>query len=409
MCRAPTLCTLIEVDCSIISLITFFHFLRLSLLSSRRTRVAERRPSSPLSSGASHPPHHCWSLSQLLITPLPPLSPSFPFSHCSLPSFPSYLIANRSIHSSSLASLSLSLSSLSEVGKIWNMPVPDISPSFPLSSVSLIRISQMFCDYFYPDLGDIFSPSSAGKSAAFSLFSNQDLEGEYFFKPRIKQLWFLCWLFSCEIEIHRNSGACNMSNGFKRNYCDTVQCFNKNCLCDICDLLIVMVKKKKKKSLYLQNHICGSSPGSILLSCSQSLSPFVSPSSLYPLLLHFSIMETLESFTSLLSIMSFKLFPYFLFLTSLLFLCSTTFPSLTLLILSSSPPPPLGSRSSLSSHIVSCPHHITNSLSQAISLLASLPCTTSSYFLRPRLPHLPRLLSPSCPPSCISSYYSRKS
>lgn len=158
----------------------------------------------------------------------------------------------------------------------------------------------------------------------------------------------------------------------------------------------------------MQNHICGSSPGSILLPCSQSLSPFVSPSSFYPLLLHFSIMETLKSFTSQPSIMSFKLFPYFLFLTSLLFLCSTTFPSLRLLILSSSPPPPLGSRSSLSSHIVSCPHHITNSLSQAISLHASLPCPTS-YFPRPRLPLLPRLLSPSCPPSCISSYYSQKS
>lgn len=102
-----------------------------------------------------------------------------------------------------------------------------------------------------------------------------------------------------------------MSNGFKRICHDTVHGFKQNCLCDICDLLIRRFKKIAC--------ICKITFVEALLvqfgSPALSLCLFVSPSSLYPLLFHFSIMETLESFTSPLSIMSFKLFPYFLFLT----------------------------------------------------------------------------------------------
>lgn len=95
----------------------------------------------------------------------------------------------------------------------------------------------------------------------------------------------------------------------------------KIAFCDICDLLIVMLKKITcicKITFVVQ---FGSPALSVCLSFSMS------PPALYPLLLHFSIMETLESFTSLLSIMSFKLFPYLLLLTSLLFLYSTISPS----------------------------------------------------------------------------------
>lgn len=94
--------------------------------------------------------------------------------------------------------------------------------------------------------------------------------------------------------------------------------FWENCPRGICDLLITM--SGKITCICKVAFVVVSPPrftfGSL---CSQRLSLSVSPSSLYPLPLHSSIMETLESFTSLLSIMSFKLFPYFLFLTSLLF------------------------------------------------------------------------------------------
>lgn len=90
--------------------------------------------------------------------------------------------------------------------------------------------------------------------------------------------------------------------------------FWENCPRDICDLLITM--SGKITCICKVAFVVVSPPPSL---CSQRLSLSVSPSSLYPLPLHSSIMETLESFTSLLSIMSFKLFPYFLFLTSLLF------------------------------------------------------------------------------------------
>lgn len=116
VCRAPVLCGLIEVDCGIISLIKFFHFLRLSLLPSCRMRVAERRPSSPLSSGASHPPitaDHCLNYSSLFSS-LPNTHLSFTLSPSLAdlsPAFSSHLIPNCSIHSSPLShSLCFSLS-----------------------------------------------------------------------------------------------------------------------------------------------------------------------------------------------------------------------------------------------------------------------------------------------------------
>lgn len=85
-------------------------------------------------------------------------------------------------------------------------------------------------------------------------------------------------------------------------------------------------------------------------------------SSLYPLPLHFSLMETLYSFTSLLSITSFKLFSYFPFLTSPLF------PSVQHFQLFFCPSSPSLPRSSAVStglwviSIVSRPHHITQQL-----------------------------------------------
>lgn len=51
------------------------------------------------------------------------------------------------------------------------------------------------------------------------------------------------------------------------------------------------------------------------------------PAPFYPLPPHFSIMDTLKSFISLLSIMSFKLFPFFLFLTFHLLLCPPPSPA----------------------------------------------------------------------------------
>ncbi len=139
-----------------------------------------------------------------------------------------------------------------------------------------------------------------------------------------------------------------------------------------------------------------------------SVSVSMSPSSLYPLLPHFSIMETLESFTSLLSVMSFELFPYFLFLTSPLFLCSTTFRSFYESCLppfsssSSSSLCPLGSRSSLSSHIVSCPHHITQQLvtGNQSPCLASLHGLLLLLLLSPPSSSSP----PSSPVTILSSF-----
>lgn len=179
--RAPALCSLIEVDCGIISLIKFFHFLRLSLLSSCRTRVAERRPSSPLSSGASHPPP-----SLLIIVSI---------THPSSPSPVSLFLSHRSSsflllsHPKLLYTLLLILFFFtlrrpkSELGKIWHTPFlhSHISPSFPLSSLSVIRISQIFCDYFYLDLEiSPLPPPSARKLSTFSVFGNQDWVGEHF-------------------------------------------------------------------------------------------------------------------------------------------------------------------------------------------------------------------------------------
>lgn len=254
VCRATVLCGLIEVNCGIISLIKFFHSFRLSCSSSCQTRVVERRPSSIPSSGASHPPHHCWSLSQLLIPPLTPLSPAFS----------SYLILNCAVHSSpvSLFLFLFSRSSQNEVGKICSLTSPHLSRSHLCLSSGFHRCSMIISAliwWYFP---------AVEAFGAFLVFSDQDSAGTIF-EPRPKRLWSFCSLCSCEMEIHKNGATCNMSNGFKRICHDTVHGFKQNCLCDICDLLI---RRFKKNSLHLQNHICGSSSGSIWLSGSQSLS-----------------------------------------------------------------------------------------------------------------------------------------
>lgn len=188
------------------------------------------------------------------------------------------------------------------------------------------------------------------------------------------------------MEIRKNGATCNMSNGFKRICHDTVHGFKQNCLCDICDLLI---RRFKKNSLHLQNHICGSSPGSIWLSGSQSLSLFVSPSSLYPLLFHFSIMETLESFTSPLSIMSFKLFPYFLFLT--FSLSSSLFPQIL--------PPPSVHRAR---------GHLCRHTASLVPIISPTACHRQSVCLPPRtsLSSSSFLSSSSSPPSSPVTFFS---
>lgn len=118
-------------------------------------------------------------------------------------------------------------------------------------------------------------------------------------------------------------------------------------------------------------------------------------------------METLESFTYLPSIMSFKPFPYFLFLTSLLFLHSLL--SALLWILSTPPFPfssaplcPLGSGSSLTFHIVSCPHHITQQLvtDNQSACLASL----DGLFHLLLLSALQSFSSPPSPVAFLSSF-----
>lgn len=117
-------------------------------------------------------------------------------------------------------------------------------------------------------------------------------------------------------------------------------------------------------------------------------------------------METLESFTSLLSIMSFKLFPSFLFLTSPLFSPFYAFRSSVNLVLlppsSSSPLCPLGSGSSPSSHIVSCPHHIIQQLvtGNQSACLASLDGLLHLLLLSSPLSSSP----PSSPVAFLSSF-----
>lgn len=189
-----------------------------------------------------------------------------------------------------------------------------------------------------------------------------------------------------------------MSNGFKRICHDTVHGFKQNCLCDICDLLIRRFKKIAC--------ICKITFVEALLvqfgSPALSLCLFVSPSSLYPLLFHFSIMETLESFTSPLSIMSFKLFPYFLFLT--FSLSSSLFPQIL-------PPPSVHrARGNLCRHTASLVPIISpTACHRQSACLPQLPARASPPPLfSPHLPHLPRLPSPSFPPSCVSSYYAQK-
>lgn len=120
----------------------------------------------------------------------------------------------------------------------------------------------------------------------------------------------------------------------------------------------------------------GGSPGSIWLPLlSESVSLGVCP----PLLcIHYGstlpLMETLESFTSPPSIMSFKLFPYFLFLTSPLFpppqLHAFSAKSRPPSFICSPPPTPPTLH-----HLTPAPVHIIspNSLSQAISLGQRLP------------------------------------
>lgn len=383
VCRAMVLCGLIEVNCRIISLIKFFHSFRLSCSSSCQTRVVERRPSSIPSSGASHPPHHCWSLSQLLIPPLTPLSPAFS----------SYLILNCAVHSSpvSLFLFLFSRSSQSEVGKICSLTSPHLSRSHLCLSSGFHRCSMIISAliwWYFP---------AVEAFGAFLVFGDQDSAGTIF-EPRPKRLWSFCSLCSCEMEIHKNGATCNMSNGFKRICHDTVHGFKQNCLCDICDLLIRRFKKIAC--------ICKITFVEALLvqfgSPALSLCLFVSPSSLYPLLFHFSIMETLESFTSPLSIMSFKLFPYFLFLT--FSLSSSLFPQIL-------PPPSVHrARGHLCRHTASLVPIISpTACHRQSACLPQLPARASlPPLFSPHLPHLPRLPSPSFPPSCVSSYYAQK-
>lgn len=168
VCKAAALCRLIEVDCGIISLVKFFHFLRLSLLSSHRPRAAERRPSSLLSSGRGTPhpitADHCLNYSS---RPLPPLSPLFLLSPpISSPIAPRY---------SPLFFFPPSLPSPpQEVGKILAHAYSRIAPSFQVSSWPVIRISQMSSDYLYLDLETPPPPASSARKFSESAFSIQD-------------------------------------------------------------------------------------------------------------------------------------------------------------------------------------------------------------------------------------------
>lgn len=245
-CAEQALCSLIEVDCGIISLIKFFHFLRLSLLSSCRLRVAERRPASPLSSGASHPPHHCWSLSQLLIPPLPPLSPLFLLS----PLISSQIALHTPPHS-----LLFSFSPPKWGGKDLAHAHSYIFPALiSACHLDFTDVLWLFLPWFGQVQGSFPNPQCLASKIGWGNILDS----------RTKQLWSLCSLGSCEIDCHGNSVTCSTSNGFKRTCPIAVHCFNPNCLFDICDLLITMLKN----NLHLQNPICGGSPGSIWLPCS---------------------------------------------------------------------------------------------------------------------------------------------
>lgn len=152
VCTAPAQRRLIEVDCGIISLIKFFHFLRLLPPVFLSNQGGGATPFLLLCPLALHIPpitaDHCLNYSSLLS---PPLSPSFTVA--ALPPSSSYLIPNCSTHSSPLALLKV------RRGWVFEARHSCISPSFPLSSLSVIRISQMFSDYFYLDLA--ISPTAA--------------------------------------------------------------------------------------------------------------------------------------------------------------------------------------------------------------------------------------------------------
>lgn len=192
VCTAPAQRRLIEVDCGIISLIKFFHFLRLLPPVFLSNQGGGATPFLLLCPLALHIPpitaDHCLNYSSLLS---PPLSPSFTVA--ALPPSSSYLIPNCSTHSSPLALLKVRRG---VAGRVFEARHSCISPSFPLSSLSVIRISQMFSDYFYLDMA--ISPTAPPRPAppappprarefSFPVFIKRDWVGEYYFDPRTKR------------------------------------------------------------------------------------------------------------------------------------------------------------------------------------------------------------------------------
>lgn len=138
MCTVAALCRLIEVDCSIISLIKFSHFLLLSFLYSRQTTVAVPHPPSlslrrPLALHPLLPP------SLLIIVSIThPSSPSHVFLSPSLPLSSFLLVSHTKSHDTAHPAISLpSPSFLCELGKISGISLPAV-PHFFRSYLHLI-------------------------------------------------------------------------------------------------------------------------------------------------------------------------------------------------------------------------------------------------------------------------------
>ncbi len=167
------LCSLIEVDCGIISLIKFFHFLRLFL--SNEGGGATPFLSSVLWRFTSPP-----SLLIIVSITHPSSVSLFLPRRCSS----SFLLSHPKLFYTLLLALFFRSLWPPEVrGKDFRRAIPASLHLSPLSSLSVIRISQMFRDYFYLD--SMIPPTHPppqlrGKGSAFSVFRNQDRVGEYF-------------------------------------------------------------------------------------------------------------------------------------------------------------------------------------------------------------------------------------